>query len=293
MKIHCNSSFSAIKSKNSSLIFEKILNELNIESSDEVLKIFNKLKNLSPITQEEENLLLNVIRSKEFIDIYNKISIDFTFSNKSKEEVIKYSSLLTTILGLITKSRIIEKLESSDKDYIVSEIWKKHFKLFLEKWNYIFLEEVDCFNEYVICRDLRSWKYRVIDTETSRILIESRWIINFNNNNNSFWFWIFVSWENNKNYFCFDTYSICFSQESTIYEWKFFFFIIDPVSWIINRIDKKTFQLSTIDIWWNILDIWNWFLLYYVIPVLLKKLMVFLLRIEVYIYIQLIKMMIY
>lgn len=266
MKIICNSAFSAIKSKKSSDVFVSILKDMWLKDYTQLLLIYNKVKTLIPISLDESNLIIDVIRSESFKESYIKIKSDFYIENKNKLS-FNYSNLILTFFTFITSSRVIEILENSDEE-IIFEGDKKYIKIDNNNKSH-YLEIIEKSKEYSIWTDLRSWKYKVVDNVDYKILLETKEEISFDHTK-SCEIGLFLEWELDYNYFCCYNLSLPFPKDSKVYKSRYSTFIINQKLSIIYQVDNKTSRVSIKNIHWNILNIKNGYLLYFISPIWYK-----------------------
>lgn len=260
--VTCNNPFDIIKNHGSTVVFLNILKEIWVDNIDELIWIFNKIKTLRPITTQEEQIISEVIKSNEFKLGYEKIKQNLEFSRKNKEN-LDFDNLLEEFNIFITKCRVVEILEVQN-EYDVEKDWKIFTKLKINE-KYVILEIVDRFEDYFIWIDVISRRYKVVNEEENTVLLKTKDKISFDKTKelNS---WIFLIWEE-KNYFCCNNFDLRFSKDSEIYDSHYSTFIIDWKKNLIYQIDKKSDKLTTVELFWNILDFNNWFLLYFINPI--------------------------
>lgn len=265
LNVTCNSTSNILKAQKSTKVFSLILRELNIENAQELIWIFNKVKTLIPISVEEEQKVTEVIKTRRFKQVYETIKLNFIVSNKNKDN-IEFENLLESFFKFIIKSRVIEILWKKEND-IIEKDDKVYIKIKVND-KYLFLEVIEQNQDYLIWIDLRSWKYKLIDREINKDIFKTREKITFNKIQD-IWIWMFLQWEEN-DYFCCNNFSIYFSKNSMIYKSIYATFIIDPKSSVVYQINKENNTLITTNIYWNILEIREWFLLYFINPIRFK-----------------------
>lgn len=261
MEIICNSPASVIRSKKSSDIIAFILKELCFENADEILCIFNKVKTLIPIDNEDKNKILDFIESDNFRTEYEKIQTTFIV-NQRKIQNIDFNNLIISFHHFITKSRVIEILEKNGRETLF-ENKKKYLKIRKNNNKFLYLEIIEEKGNYSLWTDIRSWKYKIVNN-IDNILLETKEKIIFDWDKDFTDLGSFLIWDWDYNYFCSDNFSIHFSKNSHIHNSKYEISIIDPKFSIIHQIDKKTNRLSIIHISWDILDIKKWYILYFI-----------------------------
>lgn len=244
MKVTCTSPHMAIKSAQSTDFLKNILKDLgeNIDV-DFTLSIFNKIKNLSPISPLEEEFMTKLLKSKKFDLIFNNYFQNLEFSKNSKKKLSK-KSILKYFEILKTKSRIIDILNKAwGEDFYISEgITYLKINNNWEKNSY--LELIEIYGDYWIFLDIRSQKYKLVNYKNKETKIESKSELSFNHIDSCEDF-IFVNTDDNsKNEYVLVWENIVqFWKNSEIIENKYGMFFIDYSSSLIIYYDKQTWKI--------------------------------------------------
>lgn len=250
MKITCTSPHMAIKSAQSTDFLKNILKEIDTEIDiDFTLTIFNKIKNLSPISPLEDEYMTKLIRSKKFDLIFTNLfqNLDFTLNSKkglSKKGIIQYFEILKT------KSRIIDILNKIWWEDFYNSDWITYLKLNNHWEKNSYLELIELYWDYWIFLDIKSQKYKLVNYKDKDVKIESKSELSFNHIDSCEEF-VFINtddyskveyvmiWEN----------IVQFWKNSQILENKYWVYFIDYHTSSIIYYDKETSKIIHREFW--------------------------------------------
>ncbi len=264
--IYCQNTEDIIKSKKSSQNLIKILKGFMSESeSEEILSIYNKLKNKNEnISTKELEKIEELILSEIFQNSYIEYIDSLEFSRETDKEKLEIDNIITELNRYIYEIRIIKILQKSEENSL-DEDWVNYWKIVekkdikenkkykrstpnkkelennenLEKnqkltkcekvWEiekYIYFEELERRWNIVIWQNLKSRRFIVLNEKTGEMIYDTQEEIEF---------WKMIWW---------GFYYINFESWIEWIAWENNFNILDPNDRIHNC-ENKVFMVKT------------------------------------------------
>lgn len=245
MKITCSSTYTALISAKSSDCFNSILKKINSNINWEyALSVFNKIKTLIPISQEEENFISWLINSSEFDLVFDEFLKTLDIPEKNKNILTKKSFLVSFDI-LTLKSRVIDILNHIWNEKYFSCEWKTYLKID-NKWEKnIYLELIEKYEDYWVFIDIKSWKFKLLNLDNNEIVLESKTEIFFNRNKLTSDWMLISTWIECKNdYLLYNNQIVSFSKKSEVIENNYSIFFIDFSTSQIIQLDKDTSKIT-------------------------------------------------
>ncbi|QFR39086.1 hypothetical protein A9Q91_02520 [Candidatus Gracilibacteria bacterium 28_42_T64] len=238
INITCNSTLSCVMNKSSTVLLKYIIATYFGGENNDIIQIFQKIKNIAAISLQEKDLFLKFMETSEFKQAFIETKDEFIVCCEEKNEIISYSNLLTEVTQLAINCRCIEIMESGDG--ILDTGKEYYFDLRLENGKKKFYKEIAKFGEYQYVYDIRTMKFNII--KGNKVLLESNYELSVGKN---------IIGETctslDETYLFFGDSVIPFNRTSEIAESKYSFFIVDGYNARIIRIDKSEKQVGYIE----------------------------------------------
>lgn len=271
IEAHCNSPEMAIRSQVSTDFLWHILKGMWSQDANKIVKIFNKVKSISAVTEEEYNFILSFLKQDDFkCTFYEKLSL--LEIHPKKKDNFTFEALYSSFYTSLIIARTIGILQNCEENTDIYQEWKVFRKVLQNDHKTLFLNITDEFEEYYISFDLRSTKNKLFSKKSNHCIVETYAEIEFA------WFLdrsrdVFLLESDGKSqYIVFWEKTLVVSKNVVFYEWKFSFYVIDPVDSLVYQIDKESLKLTTRDFQnSNFINIKWCFILTFILPTILKN----------------------
>lgn len=246
IEAHCNSPEMAIKSQVSTDFLWHILKSIWTIDVEKTLKIFNKVKTLIAISEEEFNFIMDVIKWDEFkCAFYEKISL-LEIPHKKRNN-FTFEVLYESLYRSLVTCRTIEILQKSPRSENVEYEWDSFRKVVQNEHKTIFLKMIEEIDRYYIAQDLRSGKNKFFSKDTNHCIVETYAEIEFAGYVDKSRDILLLKSDWASHYIVFGDKAVAVSPSVEYYEGKYSFYTIDPVDSLVYQIDKETLKMTLRD----------------------------------------------
>ncbi|PIE85559.1 hypothetical protein CSA08_01340 [Candidatus Gracilibacteria bacterium] len=252
IEVTCSSVETAITKKASNIFLRHLLNSLDLDNVDDIMKIYNKLKSFRSVSLDESELLYGVVKSKDFKKMYNNESDGKLKFSRNNEKRFSYSNFLISLTKLITIGDIQHLLIKNSELEYGGNLYRRIIYFNNSKEKQKFCQVINDDKNFLTAIDLKTGKTFVLDKLSNEIVLISKDDILLNHVYDRVllpdtFFYAETGDSNTKN-IIFPGGSIEFSKNSYVYVGLYALYVFDTDRGILTKIEKKNYDIQERDV---------------------------------------------